>query len=77
MPDAAIPVRALAPGLQLALGTAALRSGDYDLALGAGAWRLTRQLLVEFGMTPSSRTRVKVATPVVEDAGTEWWERSG
>jgi tetratricopeptide (TPR) repeat protein len=25
----------LAPGLQLALGTAALRSGDYDLALGA------------------------------------------
>ena len=27
----------LAPGLQLALGTAALRSGDYDLALGAGA----------------------------------------
>lgn len=26
----------LAPGLQLALGTAALRSGDYDLALGAG-----------------------------------------
>jgi len=27
----------LAPGLQLALGTAALRSGDYELALGAGA----------------------------------------
>ena len=27
----------LAPGLQLALGTAALRSGDYDLALGAAA----------------------------------------
>ena len=27
----------LAPGLQLALGTAALRSGDYALALGAGA----------------------------------------
>ena len=25
----------LAPGLQLALGTAALRSGDYDLAMGA------------------------------------------
>ena len=27
----------LSPGLQLALGTAALRSGDYALALGAGA----------------------------------------
>ncbi len=27
----------LAPGLQLALGTAALRSGDYELALGAAA----------------------------------------
>ena len=41
------------------------------------AYDRTRQLLVEFGMTPSSRTRVKVATPIVEDAGTEWWERSG
>lgn len=41
------------------------------------AFDRTRQLLVEFGMTPSSRTRVKVATPVIEDDGIEWWERSG
>jgi len=41
------------------------------------AYDRTRQLLVEFGMTPSSRTRVKaVAVPLAVATG-NWWEASG
>jgi P27 family predicted phage terminase small subunit len=41
------------------------------------AYDRTRQLLVEFGMTPSSRTRVKaVAAPLAVATG-NWWEASG
>lgn len=55
------------PGFKINPLVAAVRDAQADF-IRAG---------VEFGLTPSSRTRVKVATPVVEDAGTEWWERRG
>ncbi len=42
------------------------------------AYDRTRQMLVEFGMTPSSRTRVKTveSATAVGPVG-EWWEQSG
>jgi len=41
------------------------------------AYDRTRQLLVEFGMTPSSRTRVKAIIEPVAVATGDWWEQSG
>jgi len=41
------------------------------------AYDRTRQLLIEFGMTPASRTRVKVVESVAPSTSGKWWESSG